>query len=136
MTVHRPYKESDVLNELAQGSQVAFKQIYDLYWYSIYKTARKYTKSEALAKDIVQEIFATLWSKRSNFTEVLHLEYYLITMTKNLTYRTLRKIAFEEAAKNKFTQEPDGDTGIENQLLDQQYDLLVQQAVGLLPMQQ
>ena len=136
MTVHRTYKESEVLKELAQGSQTAFKQVYDLYWFSIYRTARKYTKSEVLAEDIVQEIFATLWSKRSSFTEVLHLEYYLITMTKNLTYRTLRKMAFEEAAKNKLTEPENCSADLENQLLDQQYDQLVQQAVGLLPTQQ
>ena len=136
MTVHRPYKEIEVLKELAQGSQAAFKQVYDLYCYSSYRTARKYTRSEALAEDIVQEIFATLWSKRSTFTEVIHLEYYLITMTKHLTYKTLRKMAFEEAAKTQMTEEEVSVTTIENHLLDQQYDQLVQQAVGLLPVQQ
>ena len=136
MTVRRPYNEIEVLKELAQGSQTAFKQVYDLYWYSIYRTARKYTRSEVLAEDIVQEIFETLWSKRSNFSEVIHLEYYLITMTKHLTYKTLRKMAFEEAARTKMTEEQMSDTAVENNLLDQQYDQLVQQAVGLLPMQQ
>ena len=136
MAVHRTYQEHEVLNELAQGNQAAFKQVYNLYWYSIYKTARRYTRSEALAEDIVQEIFETLWSKRSNFREVIHLEYYLITMTKNLTYRTLRRIAFEEAAKNKLPAEGMCETEGENHLLDEQYDQLLRQAVGLLPMQQ
>ncbi len=137
MTAHLPYQEKDVLQQLAQGNESAFKLIYEAYWYSIYKTAKRYTKSVEVAEDIVQEIFTTLWTNRAKFTEVLHLEYYLITMTKNLTYRTVRKIAFEEAAKNSLTTEtPTMESEAEDLLLDQQYEQLVQQAIGLLPMQQ
>lgn len=137
MSLHLQYQEKDVLEKLAQGNESAFKIIYDAYWYSIYKTARRYTKSVELAEDIVQEIFTTLWSNRVKFTGVLHLEYYLITMTKNLTYRTMRKISFEAAVKNTLTAEKlsmENDT--EDQMLDQQYAQLVQQAIGLLPTQQ
>jgi RNA polymerase sigma-70 factor (ECF subfamily) len=137
MSLHLQYQEKDVLEKLAQGNESAFKIIYDAYWYSIYKTARRYTKSVELAEDIVQEIFTTLWSNRVKFTAVLHLEYYLITMTKNLTYRTMRKISFEAAVKNTLTAEKlsmENDT--EDQMLDQQYAQLVQQAIGLLPTQQ
>lgn len=137
MSLHHPYQEKDVLRKLAQGNESAFKIIYDTYWYSIYKTAKRYTKSIELAEDIVQEIFATLWSNRVKFTEVLHLEYYLITMTKNLTYRTIRKIAFEAAAKNTLTTETLSiESDAEDQMLDKQYAQLVQQAIGMLPLQQ
>jgi RNA polymerase sigma-70 factor (ECF subfamily) len=90
-----------------------------------------------LAEDIVQEIFSTLWNKRSEFTEVLHLEYYLMTMARNLTYKTLRKLAFEELAKSKFTEESVlVDNTMDDLLLEKQYEQLLQQAVGLLPSQQ
>lgn len=137
MNVRLPFEEKDVLKKLAQGNESAFKVIYDSYWHSIYKTAKRYTKSVVVAEDIVQEIFAALWSNRVKFTEVVHLEYYLITMTKNLTYKTIRKIAFEEAAKNSFTaQKPASESEVEDHLLDQQYEQIVQQAVRLLPSQQ
>jgi RNA polymerase sigma-70 factor (ECF subfamily) len=137
MNTRPKYSEKDVLYQLAQGDESAFRIIYDTYWYSIYKTAKRYTKSVATAEDIVQEIFTTLWSNRTKFTEVLHLEYYLITMTKNLTLRTIRKIAHEEVAKNSMTEEfQEIESEVEDRLLDQQYDQLVQQAVRLLPSQQ
>jgi RNA polymerase sigma-70 factor (family 1) len=132
-----PYQENDVLQQLALGSETAFKQLYDRYWHSIYKVTKRYTRSSALAEDIVQEIFSTLWNKRSEFTEVLHLEYYLITMARNLTYKTLRKLAYEEHAKNKFTLERTlVDDSLDDFLLEKQYEQLVQQAVKLLPTQQ
>jgi RNA polymerase sigma-70 factor (family 1) len=132
-----PYKESGVLHQLAQGDESAFKQIYDRYWHSIYRVTKRYTRSSAMAEDIVQEIFSTLWNKRSEFTEVLHLEYYLVTMAKNLTYKTLRKLAYEELAKSRFSAERTiVDTTLDDLLLEKEYEQLVQQAVGLLPTQQ
>jgi RNA polymerase sigma-70 factor (family 1) len=131
------YCDNDLLVQLAQGNESAFRQIYDRYWYSIYRVTKRYTKSSALAEDIVQEIFSTLWNKRSTFIAVQHLESYLVTMAKNLTYKTLRKLADEEVAKSKFVSECDqADNTFEHLMLEQQYAQLVEQAVGMLPAQQ
>ena len=130
------YSESDVLKELTQGSESAFKQIYDRYWFNIYKTVRRYTKSTVVAEDIVQEIFATLWKHRTGFLQVSNLEYYLITMAKNLTYRTLRKMAAEEIFRSNLLEESVDDEVADGAVLEEQYDQLIQQAVGLLPAQQ
>lgn len=130
------YDESDVLRKLTQGDESAFKQIYDRYWFSIYKTAKRYTKSAHIAEDIVQEIFTTLWNNRSHFMRVVNLEFYLITMAKNLTYKTLRKIALEQTFQNDIVRNVQTDEIPENTLLDQQYTQLIEQAVGLLPAQQ
>ena len=137
MNLRLPYDEKDLLKQLALGNERAFKLIYYTYWYGIYTTAKRYTKSVVVAEDVVQEIFATLWSDRVKFTGVLHLEYYLITMTKNLTYRTIRKVVVEEAARHSMMEQtPSTESEVEDLLLDQQYEEIVQQAVGLLPSQQ
>ncbi|HEX5169029.1 MAG TPA: RNA polymerase sigma-70 factor [Cyclobacteriaceae bacterium] len=137
MPEYSPKRERELLNLLAEGNEFAFKQIYDCYWYSIYKTVKRFTKSSFLAEDIVQEIFATLWKRRTSFGEVLQLEYYLISMARNLTYRTLRRMAFEEDVKNTLTREATVVESIgDDFLLDQQYQQLLQQAVRLLPSQQ
>ncbi len=105
MSPNHLYRPNEVLQQLTEGNESAFKQIYDRYWLSIYKTVKRYTKSPEVAEDIVQEIFTTLWNNRANFKEVINLEYYLITMAKNLTYKTLRKMAFEKTVKNHWSAE-------------------------------
>ena len=123
--------------QLTEGNESAFKQIYDRYWPGIYKTVKRYTKSQEVAEDIVQEIFTTLWNNRTHFTEVINIEYYLITMAKNLTYKTLRKMAFEKEVRNHWSEEGLRKENVENDaVLDQQYAQLIQHAVGLLPSQQ
>jgi RNA polymerase sigma-70 factor (ECF subfamily) len=138
MSSRDPYLPKEVLLQLTEGNGCAFKQIYDRYWVSVYKTVKRYTKSSEAAEDIVQEIFTTLWNNRSQFKEVINLEYYLITMAKNLTYRTLRKMAIETTLKNEL---PTFDTLLEENaasdaLLDQQYAELIEHAVHQLPYQQ
>jgi RNA polymerase sigma-70 factor (family 1) len=133
-----PYRPNEDLRQLTEGNGTAFKKIYDRYWLSIYKTVKRYTKSPEVAEDIVQEIFTALWNNRSQFKEVINLEYYLIAMAKNLTYKTLRKMAFEQAVKSQWPsadwlQEENSAT---DTILDQQYEELIQHAVGLLPSQQ
>jgi RNA polymerase sigma-70 factor (family 1) len=132
-----PYRPDEVLLQLTEGNEFAFKEIYDRYWLSIYKTVKRYTKSPEVAEDIVQEIFTTLWNNRSNFREVINLEYYLITMAKNLTYKTLRKMAFEKSVKDHWSSEVlQEEISMNDPMLDQQYAQLIQRAAGLLPSQQ
>ena len=137
MSLNHLYRPSEVLLQLTEGNELAFKQIYDRYWLSIYKTVKRYTKSPEVAEDIVQEIFTTLWNNRSSFKEVINLEYYLITMAKNLTYKTLRKMAFEKTVKDHWSAEVlQEENSVNDPILDQQYAQLIQHAAGLLPSQQ
>jgi RNA polymerase sigma-70 factor (family 1) len=137
MSANRLYPPNEVLRQLTEGNESAFKQIYDRYWLGIYKTVKRYTKSQEVAEDIVQEIFTTLWHNRTHFIEVINIEYYLITMAKNLTYKTLRKMAFERQVRNHWSEESLRKENVENDaVLDQQYAQLLQHAVGLLPSQQ
>ena len=133
MSPNHPYRPNEVLRQLTEGNESAFKQIYDRYWLSIYKTVKRYTKSPEVAEDIVQEIFTTLWNNRSNFREVINLEYYLITMAKNLTYKTLRKMAFEKTVKDHWSAEAlQEENSVNDAILDQQYAQLIQHAAGII----
>lgn len=121
---------------LAQGSETAFRQLYDKHWPAIYKVAYRYLQSADLAEDIVQEIFSKLWQKRTEFTEVQHLHVYLVTMTRNMAYKHLKKLAIEAVANYEFAKKetPSINAG-EAAVLDKQYEALLEQAVELLPPQ-
>jgi RNA polymerase sigma-70 factor (family 1) len=130
------YHENEVLALLAQGSEAAFRQLYDRHWPAIYKVAYRYLQSADLAEDIVQEIFSKLWQKRTEFTEVQHLHVYLVTMTRNMAYKHLKKLATEAVANYEFAKKetPAINAG-EVAVLDKQYEALLEQAVDLLPPQ-
>ena len=68
---------------LREGNSDAFTQIYQRYWMVMYMHALKMLKSENDARDIVQEIFTSLWLKRQSIDPKVNLAGYLFVATKN-----------------------------------------------------
>lgn len=56
----------------------------------IYRYARSYLKNDALAEDIVQEVFLKLWNRRNDFKQINNMEAWSMTITKNLVYDKFR----------------------------------------------
>lgn len=130
------HADKEALVRISQGDTMAFRQIYDRYWPVIYRVASRYLHDSDAAQDIVQEIFSTLWIRRTEFTEVRHLEFYLVTMTRNLALRHLKKLAHEEMVSLEFAsrQIKSSDT-VAHGLLENQYEDLLREAVEMLPPQ-
>jgi RNA polymerase sigma-70 factor (family 1) len=131
--MHTPYDEKRALELLAQGSETAFRQIYDQYAPAIYRVATRYFQSAELAEDLVQEIFSSLWLKREEFCKVQEFRFYLFTMAKNLAITYLKKMARQALVNQEFADRQ----GIEAAgSISDRYEELLQQAVAQLPPQQ
>jgi len=50
---------------LNEGDQLAFTEIYRKYWEKIYSSAYRRLKDKEQCQDIVQNVFAALWDRRS-----------------------------------------------------------------------
>lgn len=128
--------EAETLRQLADGNEEAFRRIYNQYFNNIYKAATKYLHSTDAAKDVVQEIFLILWTKRAEFRDVRHLKGYLIKMAKNHIYHQLKrsvnglKIEQEYVASRDHIENPD------HRMFTKDYERIVEEAVTLLPPQQ
>lgn len=68
---------------LREDDKEAFTKIYQRYWMVMYMHALKMLKSENDARDIVQEIFTSLWLKRQSIDPKVNLAGYLFVATKN-----------------------------------------------------
>jgi RNA polymerase sigma-70 factor (family 1) len=69
--------DSTLLAHVFEGSKLAFSILYERYWDKAYSAAYKRLKDEDQAKDIVQEIFVSIWLKKddviSNFPAYLNI---------------------------------------------------------------
>ena len=70
--------ESEILLRISQGDAWAFRQVFDAYSRQVYSLCLKLTKDAEQAKDLMQEIFAYVWShpdaydpKRGSFAAYL-----------------------------------------------------------------
>lgn len=83
MTTHKSYSDSELLDCLKAGDQVAFAEIYERYWKVMYVHARKMLRSDDDSKDLVQELFASLWTKSTEIACNANLSGYLYVSLRN-----------------------------------------------------
>ena len=80
-----------LLSGVKNGDRLMFTLCYDRYHRGIYLFVLKYVRCEALAEDIVQEVFFRLWCNRRGLREEGNLAALLYAMAKNLTVNAIRK---------------------------------------------
>lgn len=74
----------DELTDLVRESdEQAFAEIYQRYWTIMYMHALKMLKNEEDARDVIQELFTSFWSKCQSMTSSINLSGYLYTILRN-----------------------------------------------------
>ena len=63
----------------------AYRQLYDLFFYKLNRTAYAFVKSKEASEEIVSDVFIKVWQMRDRLTEIENLRVYLYTITKNLS---------------------------------------------------
>ncbi|WP_412468325.1 RNA polymerase sigma factor [Pedobacter sp. KLB.chiD] len=124
-----------LLSSLRCGSHQAMAEIYQLYWEDIFDVALKKTGDEALAQDITQEIFISLWENRKTINLLSGLGAYLHGAVKYKVINSFRSgnlKAHHYMALSALTDEKDTITA-DNKLMLKELHLEVDAAIALLP---
>lgn len=89
-------KSSDIelINALKKGDQEAFAAIFNKYHVWLFKEAFGSTQSTEMAKDLCQDVFATIWQKRESLPPGadLKLYNYLFVLMRNLYLNKVKVI--------------------------------------------
>ena len=73
----------DIIEELTEGNQEAFRTVFKAAYPQVRAFSKGFTKNDADADDIAQQVFIKLWTKRAILANVRNFETYLYTITKN-----------------------------------------------------
>jgi RNA polymerase sigma-70 factor (family 1) len=131
------YDEASLLRLLAEDSEYAFGVVFDRYRPKVYNLALKFLKSPALAEEVVQEVFLRIWLKRSELEEIQSFDSYLFISARNATFDAFRKLSNKAVAEAEYAATRDVvDEGIDYGMLEEQYQVMLQETVALLPAQQ
>jgi RNA polymerase sigma-70 factor (ECF subfamily) len=90
-----PNIEHDLLRRIAEGDEMAFRQLFNAYRKQIFSYVLKITDSREMAEDALQEIFLTIWSRRDKLSGITNVNAYLHRMAHNHAYHAFRRIARE-----------------------------------------
>ena len=93
-----------VVYAFSHGSEPAFRQIYDRYAPAIYRVVQRYFQSSALAEELVEELFSTVWRERGMFANVAQLRHSLFASAKDLAIDYLEKMTVEMVSASRAQQ--------------------------------
>jgi RNA polymerase sigma-70 factor (family 1) len=95
---HYTYNESEILLRISEGDEQAFAALFDHYAPRVKHIAKLFTVSDAIAEDIVQDVFMKVWLKRRDLPEIQDLKNWLFIVARNFAINALKKIAHRETS--------------------------------------
>jgi len=132
-----PYNEDDLLVQVTQGNEHAFRQLYDRYRNKIYSLGMHLTRSEILSEEIVQDVFMKVWEKRDQLREINYLNAWLRTVARNACSNYLRNLAMEKLVMKRYAVQHNSETpSPENDVAAKEYEQIIEAAIRQLPPQQ
>lgn len=99
MAVFRNASDAELVALLKDGNEAAYAEIYHRYKGPLFLHAYRMLQDDEEAMDIVQETFATVWSRHDNLTIRTSLDAYLYGAIRN---RILKFIAHQKVI-SKYT---------------------------------
>lgn len=89
MTNLSAYNDEQLLQLLNENHQPAFSEIYERYWEKLFISADKILQNRAAAQDAVQEVFISLWNRRSSL-QIEVLQSYLFQAVRFQVFKAIR----------------------------------------------
>jgi len=83
MADYSKYTDTELVALLNESDHYAYTIIYDKYKFLLYAHAYKKLQDREEARDVVQEVFVTLWNKRDVINAQMNLAGYLYTALRN-----------------------------------------------------
>lgn len=81
------------------GNQAAFAYIYQAYFQPLYSYGRKFSSSDALIADTLQQLFTELWQRRRRLSSTDQIRNYLYKSFRRALLKNLAKQAKVESSE-------------------------------------
>jgi RNA polymerase sigma-70 factor (family 1) len=136
----RDYSTNSVkilLLKVAEGDEIAFGQLFKIYYYQLGEFIMRITESKPLTQEIVQDVFLKIWINRSSLAQLDSFKAYLLVVARNHAFNCLKQIAREKSRQKEWVNtvlHHASNNVEETATIDT--DNLIDEAVELLPPQQ
>ena len=85
----------DLAARVRAGDAGAFEALFRAHYGALCGFAERYVRSEAVAEELVQELFADLWAKRADWAPRTSARAYLFTAVRNRALNLRKREALE-----------------------------------------
>jgi RNA polymerase sigma-70 factor (family 1) len=87
-----------LFHRLAQGDDEAFSHLFHLYAPRLISFMRRITRDEEVARELLQDVFVTIWEKRSYLDKIENPSAWLHRVAANACLMHLRSAGFRKRA--------------------------------------
>jgi RNA polymerase sigma-70 factor (family 1) len=98
--------DQEIVALLKEDHRKAFTLVYDKYWLPLYQFAYIRIKDHALAENIVQDVFISLWQSFSTINTTSGFASYLFGAARNRVYTNIKKHGLHSVYLNQVITEP------------------------------
>lgn len=91
------HNEAELLQQMAEGREHAFKTVVSAYWSNIYAHALAYLRSPQKAEELTQDVFVAIWEKRAQLPDIENFRGYLFITARNRIISRMREKLVETA---------------------------------------
>ena len=126
--------EKLLVKQLMNGNEKAFSAIFETYRDDVYGYSVSMLKTNVLAEEIVQDVFLNIWQHRDRLNPDLSFRSYVFTITRNLTFNLISKVANNRKLKEEvFYTSQKAYSPIENRMAEADYERIKNKAIEQLP---
>lgn len=134
MRIYRSYSDSELAYLLTQGDELAFTEIYNRFYGLLFIHASKRLNDEEEAKDVLHQLFESLWVKRLQVVPDGNLSAYLYTAVRNRVLDVFAHQKVESKYVDSLQHYIDQDHILTDYLVrEKQMALLIEQEINALP---
>jgi len=99
----QPYNDRELLLRIADGDEMAFRELFDKYTPRMRPVIRAIVGAETVVKDLIQDVFLLLWISREKLPDVQSPEKWIFRIVHYECYRWLRQQSVRNRAQLQLT---------------------------------
>lgn len=83
-------EDSELFLKVQDGSEAAFYELFSRHWEKLYVIAKSILRNDAMAEDLVQDVFTDFWERRKRIVNN-NIKAYLSQSIRYQVFKQLRK---------------------------------------------
>lgn len=129
------YSETQLLQQLSEGSELAMKNLFDSFYPRLHKYVSSFIKSDVVAEELVMDVFLKIWLGRDLAGQINNLDAFLFRVTKNKVIDFLRSTARNPTLKELLLDNMSliANEQADSNLRHKEFEEKLREAIHLLP---
>lgn len=120
-----------LFERIANNDPLAFKVFYNYFYSKLYRYCTFFTNDQDVIKELISDVFVSVWQNRRKITEIKNIENYLFIAVRNQSYKYLKEnnqyqvISIEDIEAGMFVDSMNPERQIMKEELRQEIELAI-----------